>query len=253
MAQRFDYILRLAGTSISFSIFGIGGFILGFFVFPIIHLTTSSRKSAYRRCRMCVYWGFRFFVFLMEFLGVLSVNVKGQSKLSGRKNVFLLANHPSLIDVVVIGSLLPQLVCVTKGAVWRNPFTAGIMWGAGYINNDQPVEMINCSTAVLGNRGSLLLFPEGTRTKPGQPINFKRGAARVAMMSDVNITPAYITLRPETLSKGEKWYDIPDRRVEYIVAIGNDICVDESVDDFEETPIAVRRVNENWKITFGSV
>ena len=245
-----DYLARLMGTALGFSLFGLGGLILGILVLPLVHLFTPDRPLAYRRAQYLVHTGFRAFVWLMEMCGVVRVQVHGREKFSGRQNLFILANHPSLIDVVVIGSLVPHLVCVTKTALWRNPFTLGIMWGAGYIRNDDPNGLIDRCVEALDDGQTLLLFPEGTRTTPGQPLQFKRGAAKVALLAKTDITPIYIELHPTTLTRGEKWYDIPNKQAEFNLSIGDDMSIDQNSGNLEPTPIAVRQANAQLEAHF---
>jgi 1-acyl-sn-glycerol-3-phosphate acyltransferase len=58
---------------------------------------------------------------------------------------------------------------------------------------------------------SLLLFPEGTRAVPNQPLKFKPGAAEVALRSCARILPVVVDCQPIFLAKHEPWYYIPPR------------------------------------------
>jgi 1-acyl-sn-glycerol-3-phosphate acyltransferase len=88
------------------------------------------------------------------------------------------------------------------------------------------------------------MFPEGTRTTPGQPPLFHRGAAAIALRGARVITPVFITVTPSTLTKAEPWYRIPDRRFEVCLRVGTDIDPAPFNAD-APMPIASRRLNEH--------
>ena len=68
-----------------------------------------------------------------------------------------------------------------------------------------------------------MIFPEGTRTVPGQPMQMQRGAANVALRGARVLTPVFITCDPPTLSKNLPWYRIPPRRPTFTLRAGDDI------------------------------
>src|SRR3546814_8908938 len=74
---------------------------------------------------------------MMKSLGVLSYEISGRKKLDHAGANLIVANHPSLIDIVFIVSMLPEALCVVKKAAWSNPFMAGIMWATGYIRSEE--------------------------------------------------------------------------------------------------------------------
>ena len=129
-----------------------------------------------------------------------------------RNGLLILANHPTLIDVVLLVSLLPNADCVVKHAVARNPFMRGPVRAAGYVANSDGAGLVDDCIAAVHAGGNLVIFPEGTRTEPGQPLRLQRGAANIAVRGRLDITPVRITCTPLTLTKGQKWYRVPSRR-----------------------------------------
>jgi 1-acyl-sn-glycerol-3-phosphate acyltransferase len=223
MAQRIDYYWRLFGTGFSFALFGLGGLLLSLMLFPSIHLMAPSRDLANRRCQYVVHLSFRAFIWTMRSLGVLTYEVVGIEKLRREDVSLIVANHPSLIDIVFLVSLLPQALCVVKKAAWSNPFMAGVMWATGYIPNDDPVQFIDACVRSIEQGRWLVIFPEGTRSVPGQPMKLKRGAATIIAKSRQPFIPITITSDPTTLTKAEKWYDIPAKRVHFRIVVGNQL------------------------------
>ena len=234
MAHQLDLAWRLFATGFVFSVFGIGGICLGFLIFPIIHLVSRNRELANRRSQYLVHISFRLFIWIMRALRVLTYEVVGKDRLRQSEAKLIISNHPSLIDIVFIVSVLPQAVCAVKKAAWSNPFMAGVMWATGYIPNDEPMQFIDDCVQIVRDGRRLVIFPEGTRSVPGQPMKLRRGAASIIVKSEQSFIPIHITSDPTTLTKSEKWYQIPSERVHFKIVIG---------DSFDPRPMIVRGSN----------
>jgi 1-acyl-sn-glycerol-3-phosphate acyltransferase len=223
MGTRTDfYAWRLVGTAHSFALFGLVGLLLGGLAFPLSRLVPmpAVRRRAFgsRVVTAC----FHGFIEFMRGAGLLTYELRGHDRL-GRPGQLILANHPSLIDVVFLIGFTPLAGCVVKAALWRNPFTGGVVTSAGYVPNAPTDAMIEGAAAALEEGQALIMFPEGTRTTPGAPLEFHRGAAVVAIRAARVITPVYITVEPTTLTKHAPWYRIPYRRPHFELVVGEDI------------------------------
>ena len=93
----------------------------------------------------------------------MTYQIEGGERLQ-RDGLLVLANHPTLIDVVCLISLLPNADCVVKRAVARNPFMRGPVRAAGYISNDDGAGLVDDCVAAVHAGGTLVIFPEGTRS-----------------------------------------------------------------------------------------
>lgn len=219
MVRRLSKYWRLVGTGLSFLFFGIGGFLLSIGIFPLVHILSGNREKAQKRCRYLVHKSFGLFVWLMRSLGVLTEEFEGQEKLSGESKL-IVANHPSLIDVVLLVSKVPNAYCIVKSAAWKNPVMFGVMRATGFIANSEGSDLVEACVALLRAGETLVMFPEGTRTTPGQKMQFQRGAAIIAAKAGVAFTPVYISCNPSTLIKGAPWYRIPDKRPHFSLVAG---------------------------------
>ena len=235
------YLWRLIFTALSFALFGLGGLVLRLIVFPLLSLFPASPLRKRQRVRAVISWVFRCFVEFMRRTGVLTYSVKGIERL-GQPGQMVIANHPSLIDVVVLISCIPDTNCVVKESLWQNPFMRGPIRAAGYISNDGSIEMLETAAQALKDGQTLIIFPEGTRTTPGQPPDFHRGAAAIALRGAKVITPVRISVAPTTLTKAEPWYSIPSRRFHFNLEVGADInpC---DFNAHSSAPIASRKLN----------
>ena len=105
----------------------------------------------------------RFFVGYLQWSGVLSVRFNGLEKL-GRPGQLILANHPSLLDIVLLISHYSEPNVLVKKDLLHNPSMKSQIIASGYIPNDESMEMLEEIDAVFKSGQSLLIFPEGTRT-----------------------------------------------------------------------------------------
>jgi len=222
MEKRETYLWRIAVTGTCFTLFGLGGLILGLLVFPAMMLLPGDAARRRARTRGLVQRAFRLFVYVMNGGGGISYEIQGRERL-GRPGQLVIANHPTLVDVVLIVAFTPAPACVVKVALFHNPFTRRVVQAAGYISNSPTDEMIERSAAALRADDCLVMFPEGTRTRPGQPFAFNRGAASVALRAARVLTPVYIRCEPVVLPKGDSWYKVPPRRPHFTLEVGDDI------------------------------
>jgi len=212
LKRQLNHIWRLFGTALSFSLFGIGGLLLGLLFFPMLFLVIRDPLQRQIAARKWIRRAFCLFIGVMKNLGVLSYRIHGQEGLTVPANCLIVANHPTLIDVVFLICLFPQADCVIKSLMWRNPFTRFVVLAANYIPNNDDAALLGACTDRLQGGGQLILFPEGTRSKPGKNLRFKPGAAAIAVRAGAILQPVLIGCTPMTLTKGEPWYHIPETK-----------------------------------------
>lgn len=244
--RRLDHAWRVFGTALCFLAFGLGGLVLGTVVMPLL-LLMRDPLARRRRARRLVQLAFAGQLRLMRSLGVMTCEIEGRERLQ-RDGLLVLANHPTLIDVVCLVSLLPNADCVVKRAVASSPFMRGAVRAAGYIANDDGPGLVDDCVKAVRAGGSLVIFPDGTRSVPGQPLRLQRGAANIAVRGRLDITPVRITCTPPTLAKGQKWYRIPSRCFHVRLQIGEDIPISTFLVE-DDSPggnaLAARRVTEH--------
>ena len=230
LARGLERAWRVLATGLSFAAFGLGGLVAGVVVAPLLLILVRDPGHRRRLARRGVQRGFALQVAIMRRLGVLTVAVSGRERLQ-RDGLLVLANHPTLIDVVLLVALLPNADCVVKRAVARNPFMRGTVGAAGYITNDDGPALVEAGIAAVQGGGCLVIFPEGTRSEPGQPLRLRRGAANIAVRGRLDITPVRIRCSPPTLEKGRKWYRVPPRRFHVSLEVGEDIPIGTFLDE----------------------
>jgi 1-acyl-sn-glycerol-3-phosphate acyltransferase len=249
MRELLDRAWRIVATGFCFFVFGSAGVLLGLFCVPVLLLFFRDPARRTRASRFIVHHFFRFFIGLMNFVGVLDYELHGIERLQ-RPGLLILSNHPSLIDVIFIISLIPQSGCVVKSALARNPFTRAPVRAAGYITNDAGLALVDDCRAHLAGDETIVIFPEGTRTPLTGQVELQRGAANVAIRCRKAVTPVVITCNPRGLAKTQKWYRVPQKRMHFVIRVHEDLQVDPFLESGVAEPVAVRRLNEKLKSFF---
>lgn len=246
MAAGLDRFWRLLATGFSFAVFGLGGVLIAVTVFPLLWLFVRSPRTRKRYAQRLISRSFAWFVALMRRLGVLDYEIHGRERLT-RRGCIVVANHPSLIDVVFLISLMPEVDCIVKRQLWRNPFTGGPIRAAGYISNSEGPALIDECRTTLQQGHRLLMFPEGTRTTPGKPLHFRRGAANIAVYAGADLVPVTILFSETTLTRDDRWYHIPRRKVQITITVDEPIAVQPYLEACRGKPQAARRLTRDLR------
>jgi 1-acyl-sn-glycerol-3-phosphate acyltransferase len=248
MPERLDRAWRLCATAFSFLLFGLGGVVLWGVLYPPAALFLRDGPAKRRRTRLLMHRLFRFYVDLMRRLGLLTYEVHGGDRLD-RPGRLVAANHPSLIDVVFLIALIRNATCIVKPALAGNPAMRLPIRAADYLYADDPETLLEHCAAQLDEGGTLIVFPEGTRSAAVRENRFQRGAASIALRTGAGIVPVYIRCTPATLAKHHKWHHIPPTRVHYGFYVGEEIDP-ASYGGRDDRPLAARRLTRDLQHYF---
>jgi 1-acyl-sn-glycerol-3-phosphate acyltransferase len=216
--NRFSIVWRTTFYIVSFVFFGVGSLIMGLVLFPVIHLLMTDTHSAQRACRKSVHLSFRLFIWFINSTRVLSYTIGGDRKF--QPSQLVVANHPSLIDVIFIVAQIPDAHCVVKEGIRRNLFTSMIFRSTGWVSSADPEQMIERCAEILRDGGIVVMFPEGTRTVRGRAIDFKRGASMVFLRARTDLVPIYLRLSHAVLAKHDPWFQLWRSKLRFEMDIG---------------------------------
>jgi 1-acyl-sn-glycerol-3-phosphate acyltransferase len=244
-------IWRAAATGFCFVVFGLVQLLLAVTLFPLLVLLVRDKKRRIRRGRQIVNRAFRAFVWLMRVVGVLEYRVRGRERLN-QPGTLILANHPSLIDVVFLISFVPEADCVVKASLFLNPFTRFALLAAGYIpSRRDPEQVLSACRSSLRAGGILIVFPEGTRSEPGAPLLFKRGAANLAVRLGCDMVPVVIRVGAHNLGKRCHWWRVPARKMPFDFEVKERLPVAPWQKAGQEPAIAARELTAYLTDYFG--
>ena len=135
----------------------------------------------------------------LSFIFNIKLVVKGKHNLQNRNYVFA-SNHASLIDIpLLLIAVNRYTVFIAKSELSKIPIFKSILDRAGFIfvdrkNNDSAVKsMNNLMDDIKKIPRSVAIFPEGTRTSDGELLPFKKGAAILAINTDIPVIPVAIS------------------------------------------------------------
>ncbi|MBV9250639.1 MAG: 1-acyl-sn-glycerol-3-phosphate acyltransferase [Acetobacteraceae bacterium] len=237
-----DRCWRCVGTAVFLALIGLGGSALALTVFPLISWLTDDKRMRQARIQRVMHVSLRLYCRLIHLLRIADVHFAGTEQLRGLKATLIVANHPSLLDVVMIMAAVPNVQCIVKAALWKHLFFRLTVEGAGYIPNDlDPDALLEACVDTLREGNNLIVFPEGTRTVRGRPFRVRRGFARIALTANVNIQLVTITCEPPVLHKGNPWWRVPEKRSVFRMQVGNMLDIHEFV-RYQEVARAARNL-----------
>jgi 1-acyl-sn-glycerol-3-phosphate acyltransferase len=179
--------------------------------------------------------GFRYFVALMRASRIITCDLTALDALRDQGPLIIAPNHPTLLDVMLVVSRLPRVVCTAKAKLLNNPFLGASARLAGYIRNDTPVHFVREGVRQLQDGRQLLIFPEGTRTNSDGVDPFKGGFALIAQHAGVPIQAIFIDSNSRFLGKGWSLLRMPDFPLTYRVRLGPILAVVGNRHDFVAT------------------
>src|SRR5262245_48631587 len=98
---------RALRTGIAFTVFGLGAVLIGVVALPVLRLTSRRPGDLQRRTQVLIHLSFRLFAWFMTVTGLIRVTWVGRERLRERP-LLVIANHPTLIDVVLLVAAMPQ-------------------------------------------------------------------------------------------------------------------------------------------------
>jgi len=217
--------LRSLLAGIFFACYGLGSLLIGVLLFPPLALLGRRRAM-----RGLVRASWRLFVWGARVTGLFRVVVspEDRARLASARGVVVVANHVSLIDIVVLMSILPDATAVAKAAARSNFFYSLIVRGV-FLVNDDPVGVLDDAKALLAGGTSLVVFPEGTRVPADAPTRkLRRGAAQIALHAGVPLLPVFIEVAPPVLAKGQPWWDVAARTINWTLRVREEIPAPEA-------------------------
>jgi len=138
----------------------------------------------------------------------IKVSVKGLSNIDLAVPCIYMPNHQSNFDIpVVLGHLAVQFRWLAKVELFKIPIFGRAMRKAGYIsidrcNRESAFESLNVAAKKIKDGVSVLIFPEGTRSRDGKIRTFKKGGFVLAINSGVPIVPVVIKGTYAIMTKG---------------------------------------------------
>jgi 1-acyl-sn-glycerol-3-phosphate acyltransferase len=142
-------------------------------------------------------------------VGGITLRVRGLQNVDPERTYIFMVNHQSNIDIPVLvqGLLAFQLRWIAKRELLRVPFFGWAMWAAKHIVVDRadPLDGVRSLARAkdrLAAGLSIVVFPEGTRSRDGKLLRFKKGGFLLAVETQTTIVPVTINGSAHVLPAG---------------------------------------------------
>ncbi|MFH1994434.1 MAG: lysophospholipid acyltransferase family protein [Nitrospinota bacterium] len=169
-------------------------------IMGLISSVVAGRDSIYIFTRM---WGRALCV-----VGGAKVEVEGKENIDPNQSYLFAMNHQSFFDIfAVMGYVDVPLVWVPKKSLFNIPVVGWCMRRMGFIEIDRrnpllAMRKLEEESRELKSRKSIILFPEGTRTRDGSLGAFKRGILIVIKNTKMPLLPVTINGSHKLMGKG---------------------------------------------------
>ena len=213
LRQSSTYLYRLLfvfATAVGFVSFGLGAILLSAWVL-LLRLLVRRRELRTRWSRYAISSGFALLVAYIRLAGRVDIRWDNWTSLENdmKQGGVLIANHPSLIDVVMMIARMPRANCIVKKSLWNNPFMGVLVRACGFIPNDGRPEMLEECRQAVAQGEVIIIYPEGSRTSNTKAMTLTRGAANIAIMADLPVLMLTIQRTTPFLTKEVHWHHLP--------------------------------------------
>jgi len=137
------------------------------------------------------------------------VLAEGLENIPRGQPVIYASNHSSMFDIWALFATLPaSLRFLAKQELFKIPLLAQAMRAAGHIPIDRAVHKkafeayAAAARTIQRGTSSIVVFPEGTRSRTGELLPFKNAPFALAIAAQVPVVPVYVHNTFEILPKG---------------------------------------------------
>jgi 1-acyl-sn-glycerol-3-phosphate acyltransferase len=186
-----------------------------------LQLREKDPKVVRDRVQSVIKTAFRQFCDLLRGLHLIDVDPRRYASATPSGPYVLIANHPTLIDVIALIASYDRLCVVVKRSLIEGVNVGRMLRAAGYIDgggSDGSVrasEVLDEAVDRLQHGYGVLIFPEGTRSPPHEMHPFMRSPFEMAARAGAPLLPVFIHCQPPALMKGVPWYRFPNAFVDY--------------------------------------
>ncbi len=105
----------------------------------------------------------------------------------------IIANHSSFVDILCMLMVTPKVVMMSNRWVWHSPFFGAVVRYVGFLRAEDEVTVnLERAREALAEGYSIIIFPEGTRSRDGRIGRFHKGPFLLAEQLKVPIVPVVL-------------------------------------------------------------
>jgi 1-acyl-sn-glycerol-3-phosphate acyltransferase len=151
----------------------------------------------------------RFWAWLILKTCGIKVLIDGLEHIDRSQTYVLASNHQSLFDIPILFAYLPiSFRILFKKSLLQIPFLGWHLWVSGHIpvERENPVrarQSLERAVEHIRKKGSVAVFPEGTRSRDGSVGRFKQGSFLLAIRAGVPVVPVTISESWRVMERGK--------------------------------------------------
>lgn len=202
LAKNLNHVSRIGITVLLWLFFMITALLI-FPVYLFVWLITAPfDKDRVVLFNITSFWA----LILLRINPFWNIKVTGREQIIKNRPVVYVANHQSMLDILLLYILRVRFKWIAKKELAKAPLIGWML----YLNKDilidrkrkrSGLEMMNNAKQVLARNISIVMFPEGTRSRTSDLRPFKDGAFKIAREASVAIHPVIIKGTGEALPK----------------------------------------------------
>ncbi|MBA3889435.1 MAG: 1-acyl-sn-glycerol-3-phosphate acyltransferase, partial [Gemmatimonadaceae bacterium] len=137
----------------------------------------------------------------------VTIDVRANEDLDRGRPYVVVANHESFVDILLISHLPMEMKWLSKAEFFKIPLVGWMMKLATDIpvrrgERESAIEALRQCRIRLDRKVSVMIFPEGTRSRGGELLPFKDGAFRLAIEAGVPVLPIVVAGTRHAMAKG---------------------------------------------------
>ena len=176
-------------------------------VYTVVLGTLSIGSSFFESSGRLAHWCARTWSRLILLTTGVHVEVTGLERLERNRAYVFVANHQSIYDIPIIFWSLPyQIRIIAKASLGRFPFLGWHLRRTGHILVDRRhpdrAAIFGRASKLMKEGLSLIVFPEGTRSRDGRVAPFKGGSFYLALGAGLPVVPISIVGSRRVMLKG---------------------------------------------------
>ena len=145
-------------------VFAIGSLALGLIVFPLLRVFKHNKISYRRAAHKAVSYALDFYIHLMSLVRISTYKINDLKALRSVRGCVIVANHPSMLDVIYILAFVRDAVCIVKAGLKKS--LVSLIVNALYITNNIDFEIMQKECAEALQSGSNLIIFRKERALP---------------------------------------------------------------------------------------
>ncbi|SMC31669.1 trifunctional MMPL family transporter/lysophospholipid acyltransferase/class I SAM-dependent methyltransferase [Moheibacter sediminis] len=213
-------IFNIIMTFGTFGYFFVAGFLLNILAQILLPIAPVSKKKKFKFFHKTVHLYFKTLIHGTPFV---KIKIIGKENLNFDRPRIIIANHTSQLDTPTLGMIHPKSIFMVNNRVLNSKFFGKAIQMAGFYSvSDNYEEGLDGLREKIRQGYSIIIFPEGTRSRTSAIQRFHKGAFFLANELNLEILPVLVCGNADLLPKNDNVLKSGKLTIEYLPLIKPD-------------------------------